>query len=388
MQILKDANLRDKKVLVRVDINSDVKDGKIIPSERFADALETITFLKKKKAKVVVLAHQGNKGKDDFMSLKQHAKVLNKGTKVSFIDDIVGKKALTKIKSLKSGQALLLENVRFLDDEMFPEKHSNELIKLVPLFDYYVNDAFPVCHRDQASVTLLPKHLPSYAGLSLEREVNALKNVSVADSLFILGGGKPEDNLKLIKKRQNKTLACGFFGQLILIARGKNLGYQNDFLRRAALVKTPHEQFLRELDSHTSKVIVPSDFAVNYSGERKEFALWEFPQNYEIEDIGKETLKLYIEEIKKAKAIYMKGPAGLTHDPLYAKGTIEILKAIANNKKAFSLIGGGHLSDAIKKYKIPKSGFDHISLSGGALLNFVAGEELPGLKALGFYNAN
>ena len=383
MKTLKDFDLKNKKVLLRVDINSDVVKGKVIFSERVREAAKTIKFLKQKKAKIAVLAHQGNPEKEDFIDLKQHAKLLNKFTKVKFVDDVIGKKAVQAINQLKQGEAILLDNVRFIKDEFNPENPENALIKnLTPLFDIYVNDAFSVCHRSQTSIISFPKYLPSCAGLLLEKEISALEKISVKNCLYILGGAKPEENIKLL--RGKKVLACGLFAQLCLVSIGKNLGYQNEFLKKATLVNEDYNSFLNKLKTKLANVETPVDFAVDFKGKRKEFSLEQFPLNYEIEDIGEKTQKKYIEIIKKSGAIYMKGPAGNTSKKQFATGTRAILKAVAQCK-GFTLIGGGHLSDAIEKFKIPKSKFGYVSLSGGALLSYIAGEKLPGLEVLGYY---
>jgi len=380
MKTLSSFNFKGKIVLLRADLNSDVHKGKVLMNERIKESAKTINELKKKKAKIVVVAHQSQPGKSDFLSLKQHSKLLNKYTKIKFIDDILGKKAQEEIENLKSGEAILLENIRFEKDEFAPEKKDNKLLKLTKLCNIYVNDAFSVCHRAQASIVLFPKYLPSYAGRLLEKEVSALRKIKIKKALFILGGAKPEDNIKLLKN--NKVLACGLFGQICLIAKGKNLGAQNKYLKKEI---KDFDKVVSELKEKLkkAKIETPIDFAVKVNGKRKELLLEEFPSKYEIFDIGAETQKKYLGEIKKAKAVYMKGPAGYCADKLFSKGTIAILKAIAGNKKCFSLIGGGHLNDAIELSKIPKSKFSHISLSGGALLSYIAGEKLPGLEALG-----
>jgi len=374
MKTLSDFNFKDKIVLLRADLNSDVVNKKVLKSERIKRASETIAELKRKKARVVILAHQGRPGKIDFLSLKQHSRQLNKFVKVKFAEDIISTKAIRVIKKLKPGEALLLENVRKIRDEFKPEKNEKNLLikKLAPLFDIYVNDAFSVCHRKQTSIVGFPRYLPSCAGRILEREVKALKKIKIKNCLYILGGAKPEDNLKLLKEK--RVLACGLFGQLCLISKGKNLGAQNKYLRDKLYLKARIKKRLRNVQT-------PLDFAVKIKGKRKELVLDDFPSKYEIYDIGEETIKKYSQEIKKAKAIYMKGPAGDCSDCKFCKGTYSILKAIAKNK-GFSLIGGGHLSDAIEKSKTNKNHFSHISLSGGALLNYIAGEKLPGIEAL------
>lgn len=382
MKKLKNLNLKGKKVLLRVDINSDVIKGKLIPSQRIKQTANTIKYLKQKKAKITIIAHQGNPRKKDFISLKQHAKQINKHTKIKFINDITGKKAINAINNLKEKQAILLENIRFNKDEFNPRKKNNQLIKtLSPLFDLFINDAFSVCHRDHTSVTGFPKKITSTIGPLIEKELKALKKISLKNAVYILGGGKPETNIKLLKG--NKVLACGFFGQLCLIAKGKNLGYQNKYLKKEALIKD-YDKLIKKLKTKLKDVETPVDFALNINNKRKEFSLEEFPLNHQIDDIGEKTIKKYKKIIKKTKAIYMKGPAGLASNKKFAKGTIELLKASANSK-AFTIVGGGHLTDAIYKYKIPIKKFNHISFSGGALLNYIANEKLPGLKAIGFY---
>ncbi len=378
MKTLSSFNFRGKKVLLRTDVNSDVKEGKVLMSERIKEAAISIKELKKKKAKVVVIAHQGNPGKSDFLSLKQHAKLLNKFVKIKFIEDVIGDKAINAIDKLKDGEAILLDNLRFIDDEFDPEKDKNKLIEnFKKRFDYYVNDAFSVCHRNQTSIVLFPKIFKSCAGRVLEREVNALKKIKLKECLYILGGAKPADNIKLLKG--NKVLSCGLFGQVCLIAKGKNLGAQNDYLEKEKIL---NYEILKEIKPKLKHVYTPFDFAVKIKNKRVEVNLHHFPNHFEIFDIGSKTIEKYTREIKKAKAIYMKGPAGDCSSEGFCKGTFAILKAVSECK-GFTLIGGGHLSDAIRDSKIPKSKFDHISLSGGALLSYIAGEKLPGLVALG-----
>lgn len=376
MKTLSDFNFKGKTVLLRTDLNSDVKNGKVLMSERIKESAKTINYLKEKKAKIVVLAHQGTPGKSDFLSLRQHAELLNKYTRIKFVNEILGEKARKEIRNLKEGEALLLDNIRKEKDEFKP--NHNKIIRFfVPLVSIYINDAFSVCHREQTSIISFPRYLPSCAGLLLEKEVKALGKMKVKDCLYILGGAKPEDNIKLLKG--NKILACGLFGQVCLIAKGKNLGAQNNYLKKQI---KDFNKIIKELKGKLKNVSTPVDFAVKVNGKRKEIPVENFPSKYEIFDIGSETIEKYTEEIKKAKAIYMKGPAGDCNEKRFERGTFAILRAIANSE-AFSVIGGGHLSDAIEKSKISKSKFGHISLSGGALLNYIAGEKLPGLEALG-----
>ncbi|MBW6442551.1 phosphoglycerate kinase [Patescibacteria group bacterium] len=381
--------IKNKFVLLRTDLNSDVLNKKVILSERIKQSAETINFLKKRGAKVVILAHQGRAGKTDFLSLKQHHKYLTRYVKIKFMPDIDigGKKSIKAIEKLKPNEAILLENIRFIEDEFIPEKKENKILKIASKMDIYVNDAFSNSHREHTSM-LIPRYFPkikSYAGFILEREVESLKKIKLRNCLYLLGGAKPEDNIKLLNpSNKNKVLTGGLFGQLCIIANGKDLGAQNDYLKKTIsdyeknlneLKKILKDKFLQE------KIKTPLDFAVKKEGKRKELILGLFPSKEEIFDIGEKTIKRYVSEIKKAKAIYMKGPFGFCSEKEFSKGTHEILKAISNSK-GFSVIGGGHLSDAIKSSKIPQKKFGHISLSGGALLRYLNGEKLPGLEVL------
>lgn len=386
MKTLSSYNLKGKIVLLRSDLNSDNKGKKIILGERIREACITIKELKKKKAKIVIIAHQGQKGKENYLSLKGHAKYLNKFTKVKFVNDIVGKKAIKAIKSLKNGEAILLENVRFLDDELHPEKGmKNKLImNLVPLVDYYCNDSFSVCHRKHTSIIGFPKYLKNFAGLLLEKEVKALKKMSLKKCLYILGGAKPKDYLSILKKAKkdgNKIIAVGLFGQSVVISRGKKLGAQDKYLRKEAELDQGLIKKLKKYCSDEKRVITPFDFAVEKGNKRVEIDIVDFPCKNEIFDIGEKSIIKFEKVINFAKSIYMKGPAGDFSKNNFSKGTISILKAISKNN-GYSLIGGGHLVDAIKKSGIRKSKFSHISLSGGALLKYLAGEKLPGLEVL------
>ncbi|MDH3353143.1 MAG: phosphoglycerate kinase [Nanoarchaeota archaeon] len=408
LKTLKDLDVKGKVVLLRSDLNSDIVRGKVLKGERISESIKSINFLRKAGARVVILAHQGNPGKKDFLDLKQHAKLLGKFVK--FVDDVVGVKAVNSIKEMKDGDVILLDNVRTVDDEFKPKKWGNVLKKrLLPLVDVYVNDAFSVSHREHTSIVGFAKVKEKGIGLLFEKEIRALENFggtrnsvpskmgagapssSGRDCLFILGGSKPQDNIKLLGR--GRAIVCGLFGQTCLAAKGFDFGYQNDFLRKTVLVKGGYDKFLKKLRNKLDNVEMPVDFAVDFSprddsgepkGKRKEFKLEDFPMNYEIEDIGEESIKKFRRIIKGAKAVYMKGPAGWAEDKRFRKGTVEILKAVADCK-GFSLVGGGQLSEAIMKSKIPKGKFGHISLSGGALLSFVAGEKLVGLKALGYY---
>ncbi|MFB6246447.1 MAG: phosphoglycerate kinase [Candidatus Pacearchaeota archaeon] len=370
--------MKNKTVLLRCDLNSGLVNNKLKSSERIKASAETIKDLKRQKAKIVILAHQGRPGKDDFISLEQHAKRLSRYTKVEFVKDTTGKKAKEAIKNLKPGKAILLENIRKESDEFNPNKKSNSIVKnLVPLADAYMNDAFSICHREQTSITRLPRELPSYIGKTMQKELKALEKTNLKNATYILGGAKPEDNINLLK--ENKVLTGGLFGPLCLIAKGYNLGKEEEVLK-------DKQKLVPQLKKKLNKnVIMQKDFGIRTkeSGKekRKEISLEDLPSQKRLLDIGEKTIQEHEKHIKKAKSIYIKGPMGYYKDTKFNKGTSRILKAIARSK-AYSIIGGGDLTEALKKTKINKNNFDHVSLAGGALLNYIAGEKLPGLEAL------
>jgi len=373
LKTIDDFDFKGKTVLLRSDLNSEVINNKPIMSPRISESAKTINELKKKGAKVVVLAHQSRPGKKDFISLRKHAKLLSRFTKVKFIPDIIGKKAVSEIINLKNGEALLLENIRILKEEFNPSTKTSLVKVLTNLCDIYINDAFSVSHRKQTSITEFPKVLPSAIGRLMEKELNGIEKLKVKNALFILAGSKKE-NIKLINKRK-KILVGGVFGHLCLSASGKKLGAQENYLKKE------FENFpvlKKKLKRKLKNVKMPVDLAVKANGRRKEIPLSEFPSNCEVFDIGKNTIKNYINEIKKAKVILLKGTLGRCEEKQFCLGTKEILNAMANSK-AFTVLAGGHTSTALEKLGINKKAFNYISLSGGAFVSYLAGEKLPGL---------
>ena len=384
MKTIKDFKLKGKYVLLRSDLNSDARDGRFVVSERIKEAAGTIKLLQGKGAKVVVLAHQGTPGKSDFISLKKHSLELNKYCKIRFVDDLFGKKASVLIDRMDAGEGILLENVRFERDEFYPKKRFNRFYRkdFLEKFELYVNDSFSVCHRDHTSISGIAKKIESCAGPLIEKELKALERVHMKECLYILGGAKPSTNVKLLGK--GKILAGGFFANMAVISRGTKLGKLNEYNKDRGMKRLEYNKVLSKIRRRGKEVVAPVDLAVDFNGKRREFVIEEFPMGYQVKDIGSRSIKNYVSLIKKAKTIYMKGPIGFSTEKGFDKGTVEVLRAVAESK-AFSIVGGGHLSDAIKRSGISKKRFGHVSLSGGALLNYIAGERLVGLEVLGYY---
>lgn len=372
---LRTLDVAHKTVLVRIDCNSEIRNGNVVPSPRLFGSVETIKELRRRKAKVVLLAHQGRPGSSDYTSLKQHAALFNSRVKLRFVPDVIGKTAQKAITSLQDGDIIMLDNVRSVSDEFEPDKKQNILVNvLAPLVDCYVNDAFSVSHRAQTSIVSFPKHMPHAMGLLLEKELAGAAKLNINHALLVLGGAKPEDNVLLAKARpRNKILANGLFGPYCLMAQGISFGKENSVLKK----ELQEARILKKCSS----LITPSDFAIQRKGKRLDIALSDLPVKEEIFDIGPDTIARFSQEILEAKAVFFKGLSGLCNTDAFSVGTRVLLKALEYSK-AYSIVCGGHTTTALERFKIDTRKIGHISLAGGALVQYLAGEKLPGLEAL------
>jgi phosphoglycerate kinase len=393
-----DFDFRNKTALVRVDFNSniDVRTKKILEAPRiWAHGETTIKELVQKGAKVVILAHQGRPGDPDFAPLKQHAALLSEvlGKPVKYVDDLFGEKAQKAIKQLRSGEVLVLENVRAYPDELkkgTPEEHAkSEFVqKLSPLVDVFVNDAFSAAHRAQVSIVGFTAVLPSVAGRIMEKELKALtKAVENPEKpcLYILGGAKADDALKvsqyvLKNNIADDVLTGGVVGHLFLAAKGFNLGKPNmEFLQKKELMSfIPGIKAL--IGEYPEKIEVPIDVAIEVSKKREEISVKQLPTDYPIFDIGANTIEQYSKIINNAKSIVFSGPVGVFENNEFEEGTKKIFEAIASSK-AYSLIGGGDTVSAAEKFHLTQK-MGYVSTAGGALIEFLMGEKLPGVVAL------
>ena len=393
-----DLDFKDKVALVRVDFNSpiDTDKKKILEDTRIRVHGETtIKELSEKGARVVILAHQGRPGEPDFIPLKQHAEALSRilGKSVKYVNDLFGEKAQDAIKALKSGGILVLENVRTFPNERkkgSPEEHAkSEFVKkLAPFVDVFVSDAFAATHRAHVSIVGFTAVLPSVAGRIMERELKALsKAVEKPEKpcIYILGGAKADDALKISQYVLNNDIADhvltgGVVGHLFLAAKGVNLGKPNmEFLKKKEL--TIFIPGIKELmKKYPERIKVPVDLAVEVDKKRKEIPVEELPTNHPIFDIGAETVKKYIRIVNDAKSIVISGPMGVFENPEFMAGTKGVLEAVAASK-AFSLVGGGHTVAAVEQLGLREK-MGYVSTAGGALIEFLMGEELPGVAAL------
>lgn len=376
-----------KRVVERIDINSPI-DGKgdIVINPRIRRHAQSIKELSDRGAKVIVTAHQGRKGDEDFLSLEKHAGMIAglTGKNVRFVPGTSGEEVEKEIARMKAGDILVLENTRMWENEE-DNIHENPLTKvLAKNTDIYLLDAMSVAHREHASVVGLTKHVKSGVGFVLRNELTALQKMEGGEVLLIIGGGKAKDSIRIMRTwlasgKASKVLLGGTVSVLFIYADGYRNEASKKYLEGEGLVPfLPEAKEL--LEKYRDRIFVPEDVALNLEGKRVESrvdALGEGP----ILDIGEETIEKYSEEIFNTKKILINGPMGVYEMPQFETGTRKILEAIADSK-AFSLVGGGHTISAIEKFRIPEEKFGYVSLSGKALIQYLSGKELPALKAL------
>ena len=345
--------------LLRLDFNT--KDD-----WRMKAVLPTIQLLRKRADRVVVISHRGRPaGAEKKFSLRRDAKDLSGFIKhkVVFIDHFRFAEIGERVAHSPRGSVFLLENLRFQKGE---ERNDPKFAKaLASLGDFYVNDAFAVSHRANASVAAITKFLPSYAGIELENEMRSLGRAMIKPRrplILILGGAKAGDKLGVIKYFKNKTdwfLLGGGPANTILSIKG--IDVQNSVRDR-----DPKDlKALRKIADY-GNIVVPDDF-VWYDGK-----IW---------DMGRKAVQIFSRKIAKARTVLWSGPLGMFENPKYAKGSIAIARAIVKNRKAFSVAGGGETVMFLKKYGFDRK-FGFISTGGGAMVEYLAGKKLPGIEAL------
>ena len=394
---LDDYNFENKTVLLRVDFNLplDKKTQEITDTTRIELVIPTINELIEKKAKLVILAHQGRKDSWDFISMEKHAKKLGRliNKNVEYVDDIFGDIAKKSINNLKSCEILFLGNVRKISYETLEktaEEHSqSEFIQeLYPLADFFVNDAFAAAHRSHCSLVGFTRVLPSCAGKLMEKEIIQLNKIiknPEKPCMFIFGGAKFSDavitiNHLLESRIADKVLLTGLPGNAFLKSIGFNLGAKTEKL---LLSEADLNQFkiIKDIyEKYEDKIKLPRDFAILKNDQRFEINLEDLPNENNLFDIGENTIKNYKKILKKAKTIFISGPCGVFEKIIFQRGTKEIFRHIANSN-ALSIAGGGHTVAAIEKLNL-KNDFSHISTGGGSLEKFMMGDNLPVIEAL------
>ncbi len=394
-----DFDLSGRTVLLRVDINSPIDPATktLLNDARLREHLSTIRDLR--GSKVVVLAHQSRPGKDDYTSLEPHAERLSAllGRPVKFVDGLYNKAALDAIRSLDIGEVLVLENVRFfaeedaLADAKIEKMAKTHIVrKLAPLAQYFVLDAFAAAHRAQPSLVGFVDVLPTLAGRVMERELTMLDRAIHSQErpkIAIFGGVKADDSIAvtqhmLEKNVVDKVLTTGGVANMFLQADGKNPGtLTTEFMKKEVEEYDTYVGQCKELlAKYRDRILMPTDVVLNDGGKRKAILAKELPSDLQVYDIGLDTIARYVEEINAAKVIFFNGPAGVFEKEEFAVGTREILQSIGASS-AFSVVGGGHTVAAVEQYAL-EDAMGHVSTGGGALINYLAGKELPLVTAL------
>ena len=384
-KMVTDLQVKGKKVLVRVDFNVPIKDGKVGDDTRIQAALPTIQYLLDHGAAVILCSHLGRpKGEvKPELSLKPVADYLDTliDAPVKFVEDCVGEKAETAASELVSGEVLVLENTRFHAGE---KKNDPQMAqKLASLADLFVNDAFGTAHRAHASNVGVAAYLPAAAGFLLEKEIKYLGN-TIADPerpfVAILGGAKVSDKIGVIEnllEKADRILIGGGMANTFFKAQGYEMA---ESLVEEEVLDTAKEL----LDKAGDKLVLPVDVVIadNFAADAKSKTIdvGDVPAGWRILDIGPGTVAAFEAIIAQAGTVVWNGPMGVFEFDAFAKGTFEVAKIIADSEVT-SIIGGGDSASAIKKSGLQDK-ITHISTGGGASLEMLEGKELPGLAAL------
>jgi len=384
-KMVTDLNVKGKKVLVRVDFNVPIDAGKVGDDTRIKAALPTIKYLLEQDAAVILCSHLGRpKGKaKPELSLKPVAEYLGKliDAPVKFAADCIGEKAQSAAAALNQGEVLVLENTRFHAGE---KKNDPEMAKqLTSLAELFVNDAFGTAHRAHASNTGVADYLPAAAGFLLEKEIKYLGNAIAEPErpfVAILGGAKVSDKIGVIEnllQKADQILIGGGMANTFFKAQGFEIAdslVEEDALTTAKML----------LDKAGGKLVLPVDVVIadafDADAADKVMDVGDVPAGWRILDIGPKTVKVFEEYILKAGTVVWNGPMGVFEFDKFAKGTIEIAKALAKSK-ATGIVGGGDSASAINKSGLEDK-ITHISTGGGASLEMLEGKILPGLAAL------
>jgi len=385
-----DFDFKGKTVFLRVDMNCPIDPDtlEISGAKRIEEIVETINSLN--SAKIVIASHQGRVGNKDYTSMEKHAEVLEKllNRKVTYVNDVMGSAAQNEIKKLNDGEILLLDNLRLCAEENYEFSGSNAaktimVRRLSKLLDLCVLDSFPSAHRSHPSIVGFPYVLPACAGRLVEKEVKKLDeimNVAKAPHVLVLGGKKVEDRLEAIRLliengRADHVLLTGLIANVFLRAQGRirsTLGIK----REDEIVAKAHTLIGEFPDVFST----PVDVAIEQNGKRVELDIRELNKDDEIYDLGPKTIEHYGKIISEAGTVFISGPAGFFEKEDFGYGTKALLEVVASSM-ATSIVSGGHLSSALKKFGLVEK-ITHISTAGGALVRYLTATKLPMIQAL------
>ena len=396
-------DFQGKVVILRVDINSpiDRQTGRLADDNRIRKSAPTIRELSDGGARVAMLAHQGDtEDYQNLVSLTPHAERLSEllDRPVAFIDDVAGPAAVARIKALGDGELLLLNNVRYLTEEvstfvnfvkLTPEQMAQTRLvrNLAPLADYYVCEAFAAAHRSAPSLIGFAEALPAAGGRLFVDELGALTRVKDSPPrpcVYVLGGARIADAFSMMRRileeeTADLVLTAGLTGEVMLLARGVRLGEPTEQLIRDKGLWPFVDRARELLDHYSDKILYPSDFAID-DGGRREISLDDLPMDKLLVDIGQATVARYIEVIDQAATIFVNGPAGVYEQPVSALGTERLWTAIAA-APGYSVIGGGDSVAAAGRFDVRES-MGYVCTSGGGMVRFLSGQKLPVVEAL------
>lgn len=388
LKTIRDYDFSGKKALVRVDFNVPLKDGEVTDDTRIRAALPTIQYILDAGGSVVVMSHFGRpKGKKSpEFSMAPIAKVFSTllGRPVELAQDVIGEEVTKQVNALKSGEVLLLENVRFYAEE---EKNDPEFARKLSLFgDVYVNDAFGTAHRAHASTAGVAQYLPSYAGFLIKKEVKFMAPLlENPDKPFvaIIGGSKVSSKIGVLESLVNNCTTIvigGGMAYTFLAVQGHAIG--NSLVEEE--YKETATSFLAKAKEKGVEVILPIDHlcGAEFKDDTKAITVdsIDIPAGLIGMDIGPKTIKLVVAAVDGAKSVVWNGPMGVFEFEAFAQGTLTVAKALAACK-GITIVGGGDSVAAINKFHLAEK-ISHVSTGGGASLEFLEGKVLPGIKAL------
>ena len=385
-----DFDFKGKTVFLRVDMNCpiDPETLEISGTKRIEETIETIDSLN--NAKIVIASHQGRVGNKDYTGMENHAKVLEKmlGRNVIYVSDVMGAAAQDQIKKLDDGEILLLDNLRLCAEENYEFSGSDAaktimVRRLSKLLDFCVLDSFPSAHRAHPSIVGFPYTLPSCAGRLVEKEVKKLDeimSITKAPHVLVLGGKKVEDRLEAIRLliengRADHVLLTGLIANVFLRAQGR-IRSSLRIKREDEIVAKAHTLIGKFPDVFST----PVDVAIEQNGKRVELDIRQLNKDDEIYDLGPKTIEHYGKIISGAGTVFISGPAGFFEKENFGYGTKALLENVANSM-ATTIVSGGHLTSALKKFGLAEK-ITHTSTAGGALVRYLTGTKLPMIQAL------
>jgi len=383
---INDFELKGKRVIIRCDLNVPMTNNVIDDDTRIKSSIRTIKYAISEGAKVILLSHLGKvKTEEDKQnnSLYPVAVRLSQylNIEVLFSEDTQSDNLTKMVNELKDGEVLLIQNTRYEDLNGKRESSCDESLSKywASLGDIFINDAYGSCHRNHASVTGIPKYLPSGVGFLVEKEIKKIDSIleeKTSPFVVILGGKKVDDKKVLIEKlleRCDKLLIGGAMSFSFLKAKGYNTG--------KSIISEEHLAFCKKmLDKYSKKIVLPKDFVILSNNEISTKDISEFDNESIGYDIGVNTIKLFEEELKVAKRVIINGPMGLFEDERFKNGTDKIFKVLAKNKIK-TVVGGGDTASAVNKLGYEEE-FYHISTGGGATMKYLEDQSLVGIDVV------